>query len=77
MVPMTGAPSERPCPRTRHVSWPMEGPSKSRRHEGGRGRPRLHCARCRSRPGRRRRPTGRRSATWPGHRRCRGQRGPW
>eukprot|EP00969_Alexandrium_andersonii_P236505 10441046-Alexandrium_andersonii.AAC.1 len=34
MVPMTGAPSERPCPRARHVSRPMEGPSKSRRHEG-------------------------------------------
>eukprot|EP00969_Alexandrium_andersonii_P184746 8162526-Alexandrium_andersonii.AAC.1 len=36
MVPMTGAPSMRPWPRTRHMSRPMElGPSKIRRHSGG------------------------------------------
>eukprot|EP00969_Alexandrium_andersonii_P041609 1823739-Alexandrium_andersonii.AAC.1 len=36
MAPTTGAPSARPCPRTRRMSRPTEfGPSKSRRHEGG------------------------------------------
>eukprot|EP00969_Alexandrium_andersonii_P240022 10596093-Alexandrium_andersonii.AAC.1 len=34
MAPTTGAPSMRPCPRTRRMSRPMEGPPKSRRHEG-------------------------------------------
>eukprot|EP00969_Alexandrium_andersonii_P109503 4831286-Alexandrium_andersonii.AAC.1 len=37
MVPTTGPPSERPCPRAQHMSMALKaGPSKSWMYAGGR-----------------------------------------